>query len=81
MQSTISSWKAIQNLYVYRELTNNSKVLWIKLEYSKLTEVRNSIILLPTWVVEIENKTTKMSSIKRVNAFTGQVIQNNNVTD
>lgn len=81
LQSTISSWKAIQNLYVYRELTNNSKVLWIKLEYSKLTEVRNSIILLPTWVVEIENKTTKMSSIKRVNAFTGQVIQNNNVTD
>ena len=75
LQSTISSWKAIQNLYIYRELTNNSKVIWVKLEYSKLTEVRNSIILLPTWVVEIENKTTKTSSIKRVNAFTGQVIQ------
>ncbi|KRL61932.1 hypothetical protein FC23_GL000430 [Lactobacillus psittaci DSM 15354] len=75
LQSTISAWKAIQNLYIYRELTNNSKVLWIKLEYTRLTEVRKSIILLPTWVVEIQNKTSKTTAIKHINAFTGQVIQ------
>lgn len=77
LQSTVSPWHAIKSMYTYRELANNSRVIKIKLGYSKLTEVRGSTILLPTWLVWVENKTTKNITLKRVNAFTGQIIQAN----
>lgn len=76
-QSTISPWHAIRAMYTDRELTNNSRVEKISLGYSKLTEVRGSTILLPTWLVWVENKNTKNVTLKRVNAFTAQMIQTN----
>lgn len=75
LQSTISAWRAIRAMYTDRELTNNSRVTRIKLGYSKLTEVRGSTILLPTWLVWVENKTTKNITLKRVNAYTAQMLQ------
>ena len=75
LQSTISAVRAVRAMYTNRELTNNSKVTQIKLGYSKLTEVRGSTILLPTWLVWIENKTTKNITLKRVNAYTAQMLQ------
>ena len=75
LQSTISAWRAIRAMYIDRELTNNSRVARIKLGYSKLTEVRGSTILLPTWLVWVENKTTKNITLKRVNAYTAQMLQ------
>lgn len=75
LQSTISAWRAIKAMYTDRELVNNSRVTQIKLGYSKLTEVRGSIILLPTWLVWVENKTTKNVTLKRVNAYTAQMLQ------
>lgn len=75
LQSTISAWRAIRAMYTDRELTNNSRVARIKLGYSKLTEVRGSTILLPTWLVWVENKTTKNITLKRVNAYTAQMLQ------
>lgn len=75
LQSTISAWRAIKAMYTDRELVNNSRVTRIKLGYSKLTEVRGSIILLPTWLVWVENKTTKNITLKRVNAYTAQMLQ------
>lgn len=77
LQSTISPWHAIKAMYTDRELANNSRVVKIKLGYSKLTEVRGSTILLPTWLVWVENKTTKNVTLKRVNAYTSQIIQTN----
>ena len=77
LQSTISPWHAVRSMYTDRELSNNSRVLKVKLGYSKLTDVRGSTILLPTWMVWIQNKTTKNTTVKRVNAFNGQMIQNN----
>ena len=64
-------------MYTDRELSNNSRVIKIKLSYSKLIEVRGSTILLPSWLVWVENKTTKNITLKRVNAFTSQIIQTN----
>ncbi|MGN1271716.1 MAG: two-component system regulatory protein YycI [Lactobacillus sp.] len=75
LQSTISAWRAVRAMYTDRELTNNSRVARIKLGYSKLTEVRGSTILLPTWLVWVENKTTKNITLKRVNAYTAQMLQ------
>lgn len=75
LQSTISAWRAVRAMYTNRELTNNSRLMRIKLGYSKLTEVRGSTILLPTWLVWIENRTTKNITLKRVNAYTAQMLQ------
>lgn len=75
LQSTISPWHALRAMYTDRELANNSRVVKVKLGYSQLTEVRGSRILLPTWLVWVENKTTKNISLKRVNAYTAQVLQ------
>ncbi|WEV70954.1 two-component system regulatory protein YycI [Lactobacillus sp. ESL0785] len=77
-QLVISAWHAIKAMYTDREITNNSRVMQIKLGYSKLTEVRGSTILLPTWLIWVENKTTKNITVKRVNAFTAQILQAGN---
>jgi regulatory protein YycI of two-component signal transduction system YycFG len=77
LQSTISSWRAVQAMYTDRQLTSNSRIIKLNLAYSKLTTVRGSNILLPTWIAWVESKNTKNISIKRINAFTGQVLQPN----
>lgn len=77
LQSTISPWHAIRSMYTDRELANNSRIIKVKLAYSKLTVVHGSTILLPTWLVWVENKNSKNISLKRVNAFTGQVLATN----
>lgn len=73
LQSTISPWHAVRAMYTDREIVNNSKVIKVKLGYSKLTDVKGSIIFLPTWLVWVENKTTKNITMKRVNAYTAQM--------
>ncbi|MBP2057495.1 regulatory protein YycI of two-component signal transduction system YycFG [Lactobacillus colini] len=74
-QTTISAKEAINSLYTYSELPNNSKVIWMKLGYAKLTQVRGNVIFLPAWIVAIENDTSKTVTIKRVNAFTSTILQ------
>lgn len=74
-QLTISAWHAVRAMYTDREIDNNSRVMQVSLGYSKLTEVRGSTILLPTWLIWVENKTTKNITVKRVNAFTAQILQ------
>ncbi|MDF7637939.1 two-component system regulatory protein YycI [Lactobacillus sp. ESL0791] len=80
-QLIISAWRAVSAMYTDREIGNNSKVMQIKLGYSKLTQVRGNTILLPSWLIWVENKTTKNITLKRVNAFTAQVLQTNNSYD
>lgn len=76
-QATISSESAIYSLYTYSELPNDSKVIWMKNVYSRLTDVRGNMIFIPSWLVGIQNNTTKSVTIKRVNAFTGAIMQQN----
>ena len=74
-QLIISAWHAVKAMYTDREIVNNSRVMQVSLGYSKLTDVRGSTILLPTWLIQVENKTTKNITVKRVNAFTAQILQ------
>lgn len=80
-QNTISSKAAVDSLYTYSELPNNSKVILLKQVYTKLLTVKGSTIYIPTWLAAIENNTSKTVTLKRVNAFTGTIIQNNVTTD
>lgn len=47
-QNTISSKAAVNSLYTYSELPNNSKIIWLKQVYTKLITVRESEIYIPT---------------------------------
>ena len=80
-QNTISSKAAVNSLYTYSELPNNSKIIWLKQVYTKLITVRGSEIYIPTWVAAIENNNSHTMTLKRVNAFTGTIIQNNIAAD
>lgn len=80
-QNTISSKAAVDSLYTYSELPNNSKVILLKQVYTKLLTVKGNTIYIPTWLAAIENNTSKTVTLKRVNAFTGTIIQNNVTTD
>lgn len=80
-QNTISSKAAVDSLYTYSELPNNSKVIFLKQVYTKLLTVKGNTIYIPTWLAAIENNTSKTVTLKRVNAFTGTIIQNNVTTD
>ena len=79
LQSTISGWHAVSTMYTDQELANNSKIVALKLGYSKMTVVCGSVILLPSWLVWVENKETKNITLKRVNAFNGQILQANTI--
>lgn len=74
-QLIISAWHAVKAMYTDREINNNSRVIQVKLGYSKLTDVRGNTILLPTWLIFVESKATKNVAVKRVNAFTAQILQ------
>ena len=80
-QNTISSKAAVNSLYTYSELPNNSKIVWLKQVYTRLLTVKGSAIFIPTWVAAIENNTSKTITLKRVNAFTGTIIQNSIAAD
>ena len=80
-QNTISSKAAVDSLYTYSELPNNSKVILLKQVYTKLLTVKGNTIYIPTWLAATENNTSKTVTLKRVNAFTGTIIQNNVTTD
>lgn len=75
-QETISQSEAVNYLYMYSELPNDSSIKWVILGYTKMTEVKGNIIYLPTWLIGVENKNTKNLQIKRVNALNGAIISN-----
>lgn len=76
-RQTVKSEKdVITSLYVNSEIPNNSKISYANLAYTKLLEAKGSTIYIPVWFVTIRNKDSKVSSIKKVNAFTGNIIKN-----
>lgn len=76
-QDTISEKEAVDRLYTASEIPDNSKIMWTKYAYSKLLTVKGNVIYIPTWFVEVKNRSTKISTIKTVNAFNGTIIKQN----
>lgn len=75
-QTIKSEKEVITNLYANSEIPNNSRISYANLAYTKLLVAKNSTIYIPVWFVTIRNKDSKVSSIKKVNAFTGNIIKN-----
>jgi len=74
-QAVKSEKDVITNLYANSEIPNNSKISYANLAYTKLLEAKDSTIYIPVWFVTIKNKDSKVSTTKKVNAFTGNIIK------
>ncbi|WP_125606388.1 two-component system regulatory protein YycI [Lapidilactobacillus bayanensis] len=75
-QTTISAYDAVQLLYISSEIPENSKIIWCKLGYSELINVRGSVIFVPVWNVMVQHKGTNNEALKKVNALNSTVIKN-----
>lgn len=73
-KKTISQKRALIWLYQYNKLPFNSNVEWAHLGYSELLSVNGSTIYIPTWNFSIKNKSSDSVTYRRINAFTGAVI-------
>ncbi|CAH0416666.1 two-component system regulatory protein YycI [Periweissella fabaria] len=72
---TISEEKALTWLYQYNQIPNNTTVLWTKLAYTKLLDVNNTTVYVPTWFFGLRTNNSDNVRIKRINAFTGTIVK------
>lgn len=80
-QSTKSERDVITNLYSSSEIPNNSKITYANMAYTKLLEAKGSTIYIPVWFVSIHNKDSKVDTVKKVNAFTGNLLKTSDSGD
>lgn len=74
VKKTISQRRAVILLYQYNKIPANSTVKWVKLGYTKLLTANNNTILIPTWNVKIKSDTSGIVQYRRLNAFTGAIM-------
>ncbi|MFT9373679.1 two-component system regulatory protein YycI [Liquorilactobacillus hordei] len=70
----ISQERAVIWLYQYNKLMNNSSVEWVNLGYTKLLTVNNNIVYIPTWVIGVKSNSTGNVQFRRINAFSGAIM-------
>ncbi|MBM7543351.1 two-component system regulatory protein YycI [Periweissella beninensis] len=73
--TTISEQKAVIWLYQYNQLANGAKIIWHRLAYAKLLKIDNTVVYVPTWFFGVQNGNSSDIEIKKVNAFTGEIMQ------
>lgn len=74
----ISQQRALIWLYQYNKLINNSTVEWVRLGYTQLLTVNDSIVYIPTWVIKVKSDSSGGIQYRRINAFTGAFMEENN---
>lgn len=72
---TISEERALTWLYQYNEIPNGTKVTWANLAYTRLTTARGKAVFLPTWVFALKPNNSDTVVMKRVNAYTGEILK------
>lgn len=74
---TISEKKALVALYQYNQVSNNSRIVWGRLGYSRLLQLKDSSVYVPTWIFAVRSKNSSNVSLHRINAFTGASMKSN----
>jgi len=72
---TISEKKALVALYQYNQVSNDSRIVWSRLGYSRLLKLKDSSVYVPTWVFAVRSKNSSNISLHRINAFTGAAMK------
>lgn len=70
----LSQKRALIWLYQYNKLPSNSTIEDSHLAYSKMLTVNGNTIFIPTWVFAIKNNASETVIYRRINAFTGAVM-------
>lgn len=73
-RQTISGKKALIWLYQYNKLPANSEIKDATLAYTKLLNVNDNTIYIPTWNFTIQSKNSGSEQVRRINAFTGAIM-------
>lgn len=72
---TIDEERALTWLYQYNEIPNGAKISWSNLSYTRLLTARGQYVFIPTWVFAVKISNSSTVVLKRVNAYTGEVIK------
>lgn len=67
---------AVNTLYINNKLPAKSKILWRRLSYVMILQVRGKNVYVPAWLVAVETGKNNVQ-IETVNAFTNRIITNN----
>ncbi|UQS84634.1 two-component system regulatory protein YycI [Apilactobacillus apisilvae] len=76
----ISKTRSLVWLYQYNEIPNNSKINWIHLYYTRLLSIKDNQVLIPTWVISFNTDNSSNETIKRINAYTGAILDGSGST-
>ncbi|EOT44862.1 two-component system regulatory protein YycI [Enterococcus columbae] len=76
--SVVSEKDALNTLYINNKLLKNDEILWRKLAYTLILQVRGKNVYIPAWFIAIKHDDGN-SEIEVVNAFRNRIITNSTV--
>ncbi|WP_054758869.1 hypothetical protein [Secundilactobacillus collinoides] len=56
-------------------MSNGAKIDWDNLAYTRLLTARGQYVFIPTWVFAVRMSGSSTTILKRVNAYTGEIIK------
>lgn len=71
----VSEEDALTTLYINNKLSKNDEILWSKLAYTLVLQVRGKNVYVPAWFVSIRHE-GKKEQVEIVNAFRNRIITN-----
>ena len=71
----VSEEDALTTLYINNKLSKNDEILWSKLAYTLVLQVRWKNVYVPAWFVSIRHE-DKKEQVEIVNAFRNRIITN-----
>lgn len=71
----VSEEDALTTLYINNKLSKNDEILWSKLAYTLVLQVRGKNVYVPAWFVSIRHE-DKKEQVEIVNAFHNRIITN-----
>ncbi|MCJ0567477.1 two-component system regulatory protein YycI [Enterococcus cecorum] len=71
----VSEEDVLTTLYINNKLSKNDEILWSKLAYTLVLQVRGKNVYVPAWFVSIRHE-DKKEQVEIVNAFRNRIITN-----
>lgn len=76
----ISEREAVATLYTNSRLPQDSEILWTKLAYSRIIQLREKSVYVPVWFVAVSRSGETGIQYESVNAISNSVITNSSLT-
>lgn len=76
--TVVSEKDALNTLYINNKLLKNDQILWRKLAYTLILQVRGKNVYIPAWFIAVKHDDDKVE-VEVVNAFRNRIITNSTV--